>query len=107
MKPQETVKLQEFLRKLLDGAVDLGLASLPLLAIYNRAKDEKLDFWSLVLTDPEMGDRLIKRLRARASTLPPAMIEGLRLVVKAADEGRAAAAAAKSAAQTAAADLDV
>lgn len=81
MNANEQAKLQQFLGMLLDGDMDLGFAALPLIAIYNKAKSEKIDFWQLLLTEPSIADRIVKSMRKHAAKLPESAITGLRLLI--------------------------
>lgn len=88
MNAADTARLQQFLGGVLNGAVDLGIGALPLLALYRRAKDEKLDFWQLVLTDEAMATTLVRKMRMHAGKLPDSVVSALKLVIEANTEAK-------------------
>lgn len=79
-------RVAEFLGALLNGAADLGFAALPLLGLYKKAKDEKLDFWLLVLSDESLSSMLVRKMREHAARLPPSFVAALKLVIQARNE---------------------
>lgn len=86
MKPEETKRIADFLGSLLNGAADLGITALPLLNLYKRARDERLDFWLLVLSDPTTADALAKAIEQHAIRVSPRLIAAMKLVIQAHDD---------------------
>jgi ABC-type sulfate transport system permease subunit len=83
------VKLSKFLGQFLNGASKLGVTALPVLNLYNQAQAEGVDFWHLILTDPEMSARLVETMRKHAGKIPDNVVAGLRLALQAHAEAKA------------------
>jgi hypothetical protein len=86
---KDLVDLQHFLASFLNGARSLGVTALPVLSLYNRAQAEGVDFWNLILTDPEMSVRLVEAMRKHAGKMPEGLVVGMRLALQAHDEAKA------------------
>jgi hypothetical protein len=86
---KDLVEIQQFLGRLLNGAQTLGLTAYPILGLYNRAQAEGVDFWHLILSDPEMSVKLVEAMRKHAGKMPDALVAGMRLAVQAHEEARA------------------
>ena len=89
LQSDEIAKVKQFLGSLLNGAAELGFSALPILSLYKRAKDERVDFWMLLLTDPDMSAKLVGAMRKHAGKLPDSFVAGLKLAIQAHGEARA------------------
>lgn len=85
---QETAKVVGFLGNLLSGAADLGFAALPLVALYQKAKADKVPFADLLVQDPGAMQTILQALERQARSLPPAVLDALQEVIREAKEGK-------------------
>ncbi len=83
IKQDEMANLQSFIGSMMNGAAEFGLKALPLVAIYKKAQDDKLDFWQLLLTDETTSQQLTKALERHSEKLPPALIASMKLICNA------------------------
>jgi len=112
LRQGEVERLSNFLGNLLNGEADLGMGAIAMIGLYSQAKAEKLNFLDLLLTDPDMADRIVKAMSKQAAGLSPNVVRTLRLMLHAHDEGqlkKSAEAATVRAAKAAfvVSDLDV
>jgi hypothetical protein len=88
LKPSEMGRIRDFLVKLLAGKADLGFGALSMVALYAEAKEAKVDFIDLLLSDEAMVERMITLLGAHAERISPKVISSMRIVIKAHDEAK-------------------
>jgi hypothetical protein len=81
-------RIRDFLSKLLQGNAELGLGAMSMIALYSQAKEQKVDFIDLLLTDEALVNRMISVLSQHAERMSPRVVAGMRLLLKAHDEGK-------------------
>ena len=87
LTPEERAKLGAFLASLLSGAADLGISSLPLVALYARARKEGIPVMDLALSDPVAVEGVLKAIERQAPRLPQSVITTLEHVARVARGG--------------------
>jgi hypothetical protein len=73
-----------FLGALIRGEGELGWSALPMVKLYNAAKQEKVNIPDLLVRDPESTRLIVAALKSRAKMLPINVLKQIEAVVVAA-----------------------
>lgn len=81
---QEQTKVGSFVGQLLRGVADLGFTALPYVALYQRAREQKLTIIDLALEDEETVRTVVEALKRKAARLPLPILHLMEQVIVAA-----------------------
>jgi hypothetical protein len=84
LSPAEKMQMAEFLGGLLRGRTELGIGSLGLVSIYNRARAEGLNIFDIALEDQQTLDMFIGYLERNLRRMPPSALIAIEVAVRAA-----------------------
>jgi hypothetical protein len=85
LTPDERARLGDFIFQLVQGKAKLGLGSLGMIALYDRARAEGLAVTAILGESPEVLHWAAALMHQHASRIPTQAIDILKLVVAAAE----------------------
>jgi len=70
-----------FLKGIFKGTIELGFGTVPMVQLYNRAREHGTSFIDLLVADPDTATEIVKSLRKQATKLPPVVLVVLKQII--------------------------